>query len=146
MKRKQAPRELTPLDVVGTEFIGMPVTTNMGKVDSVALQEIAWRPRAALFVAKKGLPILEGIIEDTDEKTQNRIKALELLMAYTYGKPAQKIEHTGAGGGPIQSVVTRLAGLGLEDLQTILEFDPNRKPGDDIISMEYIDIGGDENE
>jgi hypothetical protein len=76
-------------------------------------------------------------------------------MAYTYGKPTQKVEHTGAGGGPIQTMVTRLADLSPEDLKAILEFKPQETEWDDYgqYSNEYevIDVeapapGGEESQ
>ena len=33
--------------------------------------------------------------------TQARIKALALLLSYKYGKPIERQEHSGPGGGPI---------------------------------------------
>lgn len=148
--------ETTLIDVVGAEFAGVPVqSVKTGAISQIALQEIAWRPRAALFIAQKGIQVLEDIIEDVETSPKDRIKALELLMAYTYGKPTQKVEHTGAGGGPIQTMVTRLADLSPEDLKAILEFKPQETEWDDYgqYSNEYevIDVeapapGGEESQ
>lgn len=125
-KPKNKESDVSLLDVVGAEFTGLQVqSVKSGKMASIALQEIAWRPRAAMFIAQRGIEVLEDIIEDSDTAAKDRIKALELLMAYTYGKPTQKVEHTGAGGGPIQTMVTRLADLSPADLKAILEFQPN---------------------
>ena len=121
-------KEVSLLDVVGSEFTGLQVQSiKDGRIASIALQEIAWRPRAALFIAQEGIQILEDIIRNNDNAAKDRIKAIELLMAYTYGKPTQKVEHTGAGGGPIQTMVTRLADLSPEDLKAILEFKPQEE-------------------
>jgi hypothetical protein len=158
-KNKTKENDVSLLDVVGAEFTGLSVqSVKTGKMASIALQEIAWRPRAALFIAQKGIQVLEDIIMDDGEATKDRIKAIELLMAYTYGKPTQKVEHTGAGGGPIQTMVTRLADLEPEDLKAILEFKPQTEeveyyppsaPGAtgyseaDIIDVEAAEVGGD---
>jgi len=169
-KKQKNESDVSLLDVVGAEFTGLQVQSiKDGRMASIALQEIAWRPRAALFVAQKGIQVLEDIIMDTDTAAKDRIKALELLMAYTYGKPTQKVEHTGAGGGPIQTMVTRLADLEPADLKAILEFKPQEEeveyyppsaPGamgysetvngalggyddTDIIDVEAIEVGGD---
>ena len=125
-KKHKQPEPETALELVGKELgISVP-TMRGGKFADVALQEIAWRPRAALFISTYGEKVLENIITSTDEQTKDRIKALELLMAYTYGKPAQKVEHTGPGGGPIQVMAGRLSGMKIEDIQTILDFKPGQ--------------------
>ena len=155
-KKGENAQEVSLLDVVGAEFTGLSVRSMVnGKLASVSLQEIAWRPRAAMFIAQKGIQVLEDIITNSDMAPKDRIKAIELLMAYTYGKPTQKVEHTGAGGGPIQTMVTRLADLGPADLKAILEFKPQDDEveyyppgapgamGDDFIDVEPIDAGGD---
>ena len=152
-------KEVSLLDVVGSEFTGLQVQSiKDGRIASIALQEIAWRPRAALFIAQEGIQILEDIIRNNDNAAKDRIKAIELLMAYTYGKPTQKVEHTGAGGGPIQTMVTRLADLSPEDLKAILEFKPQEEqfeyyppsaPGameydEDFVDVEATEVGGDD--
>lgn len=155
-KKGKNAQEVSLLDVVGAEFTGLSVqSVKNGKLAAISLQEIAWRPRAAVFIAQEGIQVLEDIIMNSDIAAKDRIKAIELLMAYTYGKPTQKVEHTGAGGGPIQTMVTRLADLEPEDLKAILEFKPQddeveyyppgapMAPGDDIIDIEPLDIGGD---
>ena len=155
-KKGKNAQEVSLLDVVGAEFTGLSVqSVKNGKLAAISLQEIAWRPRAAVFIAQEGIQVLEDIIMNSDIAAKDRIKEIELLMAYTYGKRTQKVEHTGAGGGPIQTMVTRLADLEPEDLKAILEFKPQddeveyyppgapMAPGDDIIDIEPLDIGGD---
>ena len=158
-KKQKNESDVSLLDVVGAEFTGLSVqSVKTGKMASIALQEIAWRPRAALFIAQEGIQILEDIIRNNDNAAKDRIKAIELLMAYTYGKPTQKVEHTGAGGGPIQTMVTRLADLSPEDLKAILEFKPQEEqfeyyppsaPGameydEDFIDVKATEVGGDD--
>lgn len=148
-KKTNKPPDLPPetaLELVGKE-LGIDVRNmRTGNLGEVALQEIAWKPRAALFIATYGEKVLENIIIDQDEATKDRIKALELLMAYTYGKPSQRVEHTGAGGGPIQVMAGRLSGLRMEDIQTILDFKPGQhRPSDynypsNYNSAEIIDV------
>lgn len=117
---------LTALEVVGMEMGSIPVQNlRTGEFSNLALQEIAWKPRAALFIAKYGVRVLENIILG-EEQTKDRIKALELLMAYTYGKPSQRVEHTGVGGGPIQMAMTRLGGLSIEDIEKIINYVPGQ--------------------
>lgn len=49
------------------------------------------------------------IVDDNEEMTaaryepKDRIRAIELLMAYAYGKPRQRTEITGEDGGPVQT-------------------------------------------
>ena len=84
-KKHKQPEPETALELVGKELgISVP-TMRSGKFADVALQEIAWRPRAAVFISTYGEKVLENIITDEGEQTKDRIKALELLMAYTYG-------------------------------------------------------------
>ena len=49
-----------------------------------------------------GWSILEEMARDP--KSPFRARAVELISAYAYGKPPQKLEHTGDEGGPIQWV------------------------------------------
>lgn len=129
--KKKQPEPETALELVGKELgISVP-NMRTGNFSDLSLQEIAWRPRAALFISNYGEKVLENIIVSEEEQTKDRIKALELLMAYTYGKPAQKVEHTGPGGGPIQVMAGRLSGMKIEDIQTILDFKPGQNVQDD---------------
>ena len=43
-------------------------------------------------------------IATTADKDSDRIKAIETLMAYAYGRPTQRREITGADGGPVTTV------------------------------------------
>ena len=64
---------------------------------------------------KEGVTALEAILRKLRAMAaQGNMKAIELLLAYGYGKPKQQIEHTGEGGGPIQTktVIIELTGDG----------------------------------
>lgn len=131
---------VTALEVVGKEMASIPVQNlRSGEFSEIALQEIAWKPRAALFIARYGVGVLENIILGEEQQTKDKIKALELLMAYTYGKPSQRIEHTGKDGGPMQMVLTRLGGLSMEDIQNIIDFVPGKDDRSYVPAMEYDD-------
>lgn len=58
---------------------------------------------AVLGDEKDGLTALDAILMKLRQQAaQGNIKAMELLLAYGYGKPKQQIEHTGKDDGPIQ--------------------------------------------
>lgn len=40
-----------------------------------------------------------------DPKASDRMDAVKLLMSYAFGKPKEKHEHLGEGGGPVEIVV-----------------------------------------
>ncbi len=143
--QKDSPKELAqptgPLDVV-VEELGLSVQSfKTGRISDISLQEIAWRPRAALFIAKYGVGVLEDIVLSAEEATKDRIKALELLMSYTYGKAPQKVEHTGLGDGQIQNMVGKLRGLDMSEIELILRFKPEGKMSQDggYVYPEHVD-------
>mgnify|MGYP001611373971 CR=1 FL=1 len=63
-----------------------------------------WQAKCREWMTKSsgGWTILETIAEDTTHK--DRMRATELIAAYAYGKPPQRLEHTG-GGKPIEIIV-----------------------------------------
>ena len=73
---------------------------------------------------KRNLDFRDACREFMDAEGWERMKArartddamLSLVAAYAYGRPSQKLEHTGSDGGPIQleptgSLLGKLAGL-----------------------------------
>lgn len=44
---------------------------------------------------------LHAIAAGKHDDVHARIKALTVLLAYKYGKPVERLEHSGSGGGPI---------------------------------------------
>ncbi len=64
-----------------------------------------FKERCRDFMSTKGWPNLEKMA--TDPKSPHHFKANELISAYAYGKPNQKLEHTGDEGGPM---IIKLAG------------------------------------
>ena len=46
--------------------------------------------------------VIAAWISEVESMGDNWIKASELLAAYGYGRPAQSMELTGRGGGPIE--------------------------------------------
>lgn len=67
--------------------------------------------RAKLEAGEKNAAI-EGLWAEAtnpDNKGSERNKAWELLMAYAYGKPRQRVEHSGPEGGSIKIDPTRLS-------------------------------------
>lgn len=60
-----------------------------------ALLDKCWSPQARANCIKK-------LAEDCESSEfQVRNESRKLLMAYTFGKPTEKHEHGGEGGGPI---------------------------------------------
>jgi len=57
----------------------------------------------------KAIMALAGIMEDTDERAQDRINATKLLMAYAYGNPKQRTEITGKDGESLYGDVRELS-------------------------------------
>ena len=45
--------------------------------------------------------VLANILKDEKERTTDRIKAAEIILAYGWGKPKQQTELTGKDGGPL---------------------------------------------
>jgi hypothetical protein len=55
---------------------------------------------------KNGQTAAEKIIDKLrQEAEKGNIRAAELLLKYTYGAPVQRLEHTGAEGGPVETVI-----------------------------------------
>ena len=65
-----------------------------------------FRERCREFADEKGLPVLIDIAESAKHK--DRLKAVELLLAYGYGKPKQGVELTGEEGNDIKIVIERV--------------------------------------
>jgi len=75
-----------------------------GKVGRSGRLADAVRTAARHAVEKhKLLEIVAGIALK-GERDGDRISAAKLLLAYGYGQPEQRIEHTGEDGGPIEFV------------------------------------------
>lgn len=51
------------------------------------------------FMEKSGWKTLRDMA--ADPKSEHRYRALELIAHYAYGKPAQRLEHTGPDGKPL---------------------------------------------
>jgi hypothetical protein len=65
-----------------------------------------FRERCREFADEKGLPVLIDIAESAKHK--DRLKAVELLLAYGYGKPKQGVELSGDDGGDIKIIIERI--------------------------------------
>lgn len=93
------------------------------KQAKATLSELAQKHTATALqvlvdVAKKG------------ESESARVAAANAILDRAYGKPSQSHEHTGRGGGPIQTVdLTKLSGDELAQLEAI--FGPLAGSGDD---------------
>ena len=57
-----------------------------------------FKERCRAFADDEGLDTLIGIARDSDGK--DRLKAVELLLAYGYGKPRQALDIGDGEGGP----------------------------------------------
>lgn len=78
-------------------------------LSDLAREHTATALNVLVEVAKKG------------ESDSARVAAANALLDRGYGKPSQSHEHTGAGGGPIQTVdLTRLSEDELDRLEAIL--------------------------
>lgn len=64
----------------------------------------AVREAARQAVEKHKLLETVAKIARSSEKDSDRLSAIKLLLAYGYGQPEQRIEHTGEDGGPIEFV------------------------------------------
>ena len=65
-----------------------------------------FRERCREFTDERGLPVLIEIAETAKHK--DRMKAVELLLAYGYGKPKQGVELSGDDGGDIKIIIERV--------------------------------------
>jgi hypothetical protein len=55
---------------------------------------------------KDGMTAAEAILKKLrQEAAKGNMRAIELLLKYTYGAPVQKMEHTGADGGAIETII-----------------------------------------
>jgi hypothetical protein len=55
---------------------------------------------------KDGISAAEAILKRLrQDAAKGNIRAAELLLKYTYGAPVQRLEHTGAEGGPVETVI-----------------------------------------
>jgi hypothetical protein len=55
---------------------------------------------------KDGMTAAEAILKKLrQEAAKGNMRAIELLLKYTYGAPVQKFEHTGADGGAIETII-----------------------------------------
>jgi hypothetical protein len=55
---------------------------------------------------KDGMSAAEAILKRLrQDAAKGNIRAAELLLKYTYGAPVQRLEHTGAEGGPVETVI-----------------------------------------
>lgn len=55
---------------------------------------------------KDGMTAAEAILKRLrQDAAKGNIRAAELLLKYTYGAPVQRLEHTGAEGGPVETVI-----------------------------------------
>ena len=48
--------------------------------------------------------VIDAWLVEVEHFGPNWMKASELLAAYGYGKPTQRLEHTGADGKPIETI------------------------------------------
>ena len=65
--------------------------------------------RKKLKTGKDGNKAVDALLkmaEDSNASYKDRRECWTLLLAYGYGRPPQKMEHTGEAGGPVNSVVT----------------------------------------
>lgn len=55
---------------------------------------------------KDGMTAAEAILKKLrQEAAKGNMRAIELLLKYSYGMPVQRLEHTGADGRPIKTVI-----------------------------------------
>ena len=62
-------------------------------------------PRAladAVFARTDPEQLAVDLLQSNDKRLQ--VQVLSLLLAYKFGKPAQRVEATGPGGGPVRVV------------------------------------------
>lgn len=64
----------------------------------------AVRVAAQAAVEKHQLLAVVAKIAQASERDSDRLNAIKLLLAYGYGQPEQRIEHTGEDGGPIEVI------------------------------------------
>lgn len=60
---------------------------------------VEWKDRCLAFMEADGWKELERLARA--KRNRDHMRALELLAAYAVGKPTQRSELTGAGGGPL---------------------------------------------
>lgn len=95
------------------------------------------RPKSARVslseLAREHTSTALGVLIEVAKKGQTesaRVAAANAILDRGYGRPAQSHEHTGAGGGPIQSVdLTNLSEADIDRLESI--FGPLAGSGDD---------------
>jgi len=65
-----------------------------------------FKDRCQTFMEEEGIDALISIAQSPRDK--NRFKALELIAAYSWGKPKQGVELTGEDGGDINITIERI--------------------------------------
>jgi hypothetical protein len=71
---------------------------------------------------KNNSQLIDGLMTVVVNKAlKGDLKAVEMLLSYTYGKPTQKTEITGAEGAPIEVVSNDLTKLNLDELKQLKE-------------------------
>ena len=65
-----------------------------------------FKDRCQTFMEKEGIDMLISIAQNPRDKS--RFKALELIAAYSFGKPKQGLELTGDEGGDINITIKRV--------------------------------------
>ena len=77
-----------------------------GNPDGRPKVNILFRDRCRAFADEEGLQALIDIAQA--EKHRDRMKAIELLLAYGYGKPKQGVELSGEDGNELKIVIERV--------------------------------------
>ena len=87
-----------------------------------SLRDIKEVLKDLLSQEKNNSQLIDGLMTVVVNKAlKGDLKAVEMLLSYTYGKPTQKTEITGAEGAPIEVVSNDLTKLNLDELKQLKE-------------------------
>jgi hypothetical protein len=93
-----------------------------GRPKGSSLRDIKVVLQDLLSQEKNGTQLIDGLMSVVVNKAlKGDLKAVDMLLSYTFGKATQRTEITGAEGAPIEVVNNDLTKLNLDELKQLKE-------------------------
>ena len=93
-----------------------------GRPKGTSLRDIKVVLQDLLSQEKNGTQLIDGLMSVVVNKAlKGDLKAVDMLLSYTFGKATQRTEITGAEGAPIEVVNNDLTKLNLDELKQLKE-------------------------
>lgn len=93
-----------------------------GRPKGTSLRDIKVVLQDLLSQEKNGTQLIDGLMSVVVNKAlKGDLKAVDMLLSYTFGKATQRTEITGAEGAPIEVVSNDLSKLNLDELKQLKE-------------------------